>query len=103
MHVINIPRSEAIELVQAGVDQSTKPINAADAILLKRQAEQAPHLSFGLATHTYNGKRCGCPAVRAGLDLRMGSDIACFAVTFDNAVREKYALKEYDDGVLVIV
>lgn len=100
MHVINIPRDEVITLVEEAIARS--PLSATDALLLKRQAEEAPALAFGLCNQTYEGKPCACPAVRAGMDLRMGSDVAFFAGAFDSIVQSKYGLEFWADGVLVI-
>jgi hypothetical protein len=102
VNVINISRDELITLVQGAVADSVRTLSAADAILLKRQAEQAPHLAFGIPGCVYNGKPCACPAARAGLSLAPGSTGSAFAAEFDRAVRRKFRLYRFDDGVLVV-
>jgi hypothetical protein len=102
--ILNVPRSEAVALVQSAVELAEGGISAANAILLKRQAEQAPYLAFGQNDTFYAGNRCACPAVRAGIAVTTPeSDGGRFADAFDQLVCDAYGLdNRFDMGVLVI-
>ena len=103
-HVINVPRSEAVALIQSAVDLTPGGVGANTAILLKRQAEKAPVLAFNQCNTIHEGVRCACPAVRAGVPVSaMKSEGWNFAGAFDRLVCETYGLDvRYDSGVLVI-
>ena len=101
-HILNIPRSEAVALVTSAVELMGD-VSASDAIRLKRQAEEAPVLAFGMNDVAHDGRTCACPALRAGLSLSIDSAGDRFAQQYDALVCDVYGLEiEYDYGVLVI-